>query len=463
MLFHSQVFIFLFAPLAITLYWLLPKRLRLGWLALASYFFYGWWDWRFCFVMLLTTFVDFICGQKIGAATSARARKGWLALSLLVDLGLLGFFKYAAFTAGTVNALLEAAGGAPRLPLLEIVLPVGISFYTFQSLSYTIDVYNGRVKPTRSFIHYMAFVSLFPQLVAGPIVRYKQLGGQLLSLPERLTSRNLSLGLTFFAAGLVKKVLIADRLAYFTDQLWLDWRHLLPAEAWSAALGFSLQLYFDFAGYSLMAIGLGYLLGLSLPQNFNSPYRASDVADFWRRWHISLSTWLRDYLFLRIGGLTVRGRWPALVLTMLLTGLWHGAAWTFVLWGGYHGLLLLVHHGLRHFGIKWRGGWTGSFGTLLLVILGWVLFRAETLPSAMHVLKSMLSLGGLGLGGAVAPAFIAIIVLALLWAIFAPNLYELIHVRQAQPRTWALACLGVLAAVCVMLASESGPFLYYQF
>jgi len=462
-LFCSPIFIFAFAPLAIVGYWLTPLRWRLAWLAAMSYLFYGWWDWRFCFAMLLTTCVDYVAGRMIAGATTPGARRGWLAVSLCVDLGLLGFFKYAAFTAGSLNAALEAFGLTGSLPVLSVVLPVGISFYTFQSLSYTLDIYYGKVKPAKSLLHYMAFVSLFPQLVAGPIVRYSQLGKQLLALPQRLDRRRLNLGLTFFAAGLVKKVLIADQLAYYSDPLWLHWRTLAPAEALAATLGFTLQLYFDFSGYSLMAIGLGYLLGLELPQNFNSPYRSTDAADFWRRWHMTLSFWLRDYVFLRSGGMHRTRRWFALVWTMFLCGLWHGAAWSFVIWGLYHGVLLLVHHGLRALGIRWKGGWWGRIGTLTLVIAGWVVFRAESLPAAMAMLGRILSVAHWAEPAVLSRTFIVLLIGALLWSILAPNLCELIHVRKAQPRRWALAALAFLAAAAMMLSSQSSPFLYYQF
>ena len=463
MLFCSSVFIFAFAPVAIIGYWLAPLRYRLAWLAAASYLFYGWWDWRFCFAMLLTTLVDFTAGRMIAQAKTAGAKRGWLSLSLIVNLGMLGFFKYAAFTVASLNAALSSLGLDSALPVLSLVLPVGISFYTFQSLSYTLDIYYGRVKPATNLLHYAAFVSLFPQLVAGPIVRYSQLGEQLLNLPARLDTRRLNLGLAFFAAGLVKKVLIADRLAYFVDPLWLNWRSLVPAEAASAALGFALQLYFDFAGYSLMAIGLGYLLGLKLPQNFNSPYRATDAADFWRRWHMTLSFWLRDYVFLRIGGLHPTRRWGALVWTMLLCGLWHGAAWNFVIWGGYMGVLLLIHHGLRAMKLRWHGGWLGRFGTLALVIAGWVVFRAESMPAAWAMFKNILDIPRWSSASSLTDTFVILMLAALCWAVFAPNLYTLVHVKQARPRRWAIAVIAILAAIAMMLSSQSSPFLYYQF
>ena len=463
MLFSSQVFIFIFAPLAIAVYWLIPQRYRLGWLVVASYMFYGYWDWRFCGLMIAVTCFSFAAARRIEAAKYASVRRGWLIAAIAANASLLGYFKYAGFLATTLNAVGRFLHAGGPLPVPEMLFPVGISFYVFEAISYTVDVYRRQVKATASLLHFAGFISLFPHLVAGPIMRWRQLGPQLAAIPERLDMARLNLGLCFFAAGLTKKVLIADRLAYFADPLWLDFRHLAPGEAWAATLGYTLQIYFDFSGYSLMAIGLGHLLGLSLPQNFNSPYRATDIADFWRRWHMTLSAWIRDYLFFPLGGMHKLRRWAALFIAMLLAGLWHGAAWTFVIWGGYHGLLLVIHHALRELKLRFRAGWPGRFGMLFLVMLGWVVFRSNGLPMALSMLRTMFSVGRFGETCSVPSAFFAIAIPALLWAVFAPNTYELLHVRQARPRAWALAALGVLAAVAVLLLSDSSPFLYYQF
>jgi len=463
MLFTSAIFIFAFAPIAIVVFWLLPQRWRLHWLTIASYYFYAWWDWRFCLIMLFTTIVDYNAGRQMAVAKSRAQARWWLIASLVANLGMLGFFKYAGFAARTVDAIAALFGGNAHVPILDIVLPVGISFYTFQSMTHTIDIYWRRAKPAAYFMHFAAYVSMFPQLVAGPIVRWKHIDQQLLNFPAHLTWDRLSLGLTFFAAGLIKKMLIADRLAYFVDPLWTDYTHLAPGEAWLAMLGYGLQIYFDFAGYSLMAIGLGHLLGVSIPQNFNSPYRASDITDFWRRWHMTLSSWLRDYLFVALGGLHVTKRWVALLGTMLLAGLWHGAAWTFVLWGGFHGAALTIHHALRALKLKWRGRYWGTAGTLLLVMLGWVLFRAPSLHVAGHIYATLFDVRRLAEPCHVPLDFPAMIVVALAWAIFAPNTYQLIHARQARPRIAVQITLGILAALSVLFLSGSSPFLYYQF
>ncbi len=479
MIFSSQVFIFVFAPLAIGVYWLLPQRWRLHWLVLASYVFYAWADWRFCLLMLTTTVVDFVAAQRIAACdggaggtardseagTAARptCKKLWLLFTLLINLGLLGFFKYAGFFATSFNALFAVIHQPAQIPIVELVFPVGISFYTFVSLGYSIDVYRRAVKPTRDFIQYAAYVSMFPHLVAGPIIRWREVGDQLAHIPRRLASEHAALGCMFFAAGLVKKVLIADRLSFYVDPLWADYTHLSTPEAWAATLGYGLQIYFDFAGYSLMAVGLGLLLGLRLPQNFNSPYRAADIADFWHRWHMTLSTWLRDYVFLTIGGLRVDRRWFAVFFTMVVAGLWHGANWTFVLWGAYHGALLVIHHGLRAAKVKWVGGWPGRIGTLLLVMLGWVLFRAGSFHVARVVYGDLFNLAGLLHAPQIPSAYWPLLILALLWAIFAPNAYDAWLNRGVRPSRAFLVMLGLLAALAVMLLSQSSPFLYYQF
>lgn len=476
MVFNSQVFIFLFAPLAIGIYWLLPVRFRVAWLVLASYLFYTYWDWRFAGLLAAVTVVTYACALGTGAARGRASEGAWFLLAVLANLGMLVWFKYAGLLAQSLDAL----GGAlhlGRVPIPALLYPVGLSFYVFQAISYLADVYRRKTAPTRSLLQFAAFVSLFPHLVAGPLFRWNDVGAQLAALPRRLDPARLNLGLVFFAAGLVKKVLVSDNMAYFSDPLWLDWRHLVPGEAWAAALGYTLQIYFDFAGYSLMALGLGYLLGLDLPQNFNSPYRASDISDFWRRWHMTLSFWLRDYLFTPIANrlaaawrplgfrrAALWGSQAALMVTFGICGLWHGAAWTYAVWGLYHGALQVVHHGLRDgLKLRWRGGWPGRCGTLLLVLLGWVLFRAESFACAGSMLRAMFDLPHLAARCAIPKGFFAVAIPALLWAVFAPNLYELVHVRQARPRVWALIVLGLLVAAAVLLLGDSSPFLYYQF
>jgi alginate O-acetyltransferase complex protein AlgI len=461
-LFPSYIFIFLFGPIAIGVYWALRRqRHRHVWLTLASYFFYGYWDWRFCFLILLSTLVDFFVGRAIGRRSSKRARKYLLVVSLLSNLGLLGFFKYYGFLSGSINALVGWFGHPAPLPGWQIILPVGISFYTFQSMSYTIDVYRRQVEPTNDVWEFTTYVSLFSQLVAGPIVRYREICHALRKLPLKLGAENLNLGLFFFSFGLIKKVLVADRIAYYIDPLFADYINLSPGEAWLAILGYALQLYFDFSGYSLMAIGLGHLMGFRFPQNFNSPYKALNIGDFWRRWHISLSTWLRDYLFFPVA---TSGRlYFALFVTMLLGGLWHGAGWTFIIWGAIHGTWLACHHLFKK--AKWvpRNRIWARFATFTFATFAWVFFRPPTLKVSLAMIGRMFDIGDLLQPVYIADEFLFITLAALLWAMFAPNAYELVYVRKVPPKKWWAIVLGLLTGICILILSESGPFLYYQF
>lgn len=385
----------------------------------------------------------------------------WLILALIVNLGLLGYYKYFMLLLSTLNSISGSLGGGELIGAWNIILPIGISFFTFQAMSYTIDVYLEKVEPTNDFIEFACFVALFPQLIAGPIVRYRWIAHTLRNLPSRLSENNLNLGLFYFSIGLIKKVLVADRLGNFIEPMFANYHDLAPLEAWLAILGFSLQLYFDFAGYSLMAIGLGYLLGFKFPQNFNSPYKAVSISDFWRRWHITLSSWLRDYLYIPLGGRNNRA--VALAVTMLLGGLWHGAAWTFMAWGAYHAILLELHHHLK--GVKWipRNKTWARIGTFLLVTIGWVFFKPPTFEASWVILTKMFDIPGLFVHVEISTGFIAAIVISLGWAMLAPNAVELVRDRGVRPGLYWAVSLGILTTVSVLFFSEGAPFLYFQF
>ena len=465
MLFNSYEFLFFLLPIILAGYYLfLPKASRHVWLVLGSYVFYGWWDYRFCGLLLLTTAIDYMAGARIAASDDPVVKKRWLRLSICSDLSILGFFKYFDLGADTLNRLLEWGGGGAGLPMLHLVLPVGISFYTFQAMSYSIDIYRGHARPARSFVDFACYVSLFPQLVAGPIVRYHELDHQ---LRERSHSwAKGGAGVVLFVLGLSKKVLLADALAPMAD-----WSFSQPAigmaGAWSGLLAYTLQIYFDFSGYSDMAVGLGLMLGFQFPQNFNSPYKSGSITEFWRRWHMSLSSWLRDYLYIPLGG-NRKGEvrtYMNLVLTMLLGGLWHGANWTFVLWGAYHGMLLAIERVLGKRGFGWRlpGILQGAI-TFLLVMGGWVLFRSPTIEGVRTMARGLT--GGQGWGG-IYPwqgtgllAWAALFGgLGMVWCV--KNTWEL----SWRP-SWRLA-LGVMilfcACVMVVFVNSSSPFLYFQF
>lgn len=468
MLFNSYEFLFLLLPLALAGYYVFfrAEKARLVLLTLLSYLFYGWWDYRFCALMVVSTLVDYVAGLRIAASENPGSRRRWLVVSMVANLSLLGFFKYFDLIAGSVNYAAAWAGApAQILPLLHLTLPVGISFYTFQSMSYTIDVYFRQVQAQRSLLTFAFYVSFFPQLVAGPIVRYRDLEEQLRQRAH--TFAKAAAGVSLFILGLAKKVLLADSVApLVADVFAMDRPGLIPA--WLGSLAYAAQIYFDFSGYSDMAVGLGLLFGFRFPQNFNSPYKAVSITDFWRRWHISLSTWLRDYLYVPLGGnrLGALRTYINLFLTMLLGGLWHGANWTFVCWGAYHGVLLALERARPS-----RSLWASAprpvrVGlTFVLVLLGWLIFRCETLGQAGRMLAGMAGIHGLGadyigLYGDTPLPFIGLpVCFALAW--FAPNTWE-IRPRGGPLLAVALAALFV-ACLMVILVNSSSPFLYFQF
>jgi alginate O-acetyltransferase complex protein AlgI len=462
MLFNSPVFLFVFLPITYVGFWLLrTARSRYVWLTVSGYVFYGYWDARFCLLMAFSTLVSYFAGLGFLRWSDHRHRKLCLVIPITVDLLLLGFFKYAGFGLETVRRVVLWIGTDVQVPHLNIILPIGISFYTFHTISYIVDSYRGVIRPTRNFFEFSAYVSLFSQLVAGPIVRFRQIEEDLESLGEARQSRWLYRGISFFVVGMVEKVMIADTLAAFVDPALASYQTLSTGGAWLAMLGYSCQLYFDFSGYSTMAVGLGYMFGLRIPQNFNSPYRALDPSDFWRRWHISLSTCMRDYLYIPFGG-NRGGEWKTfrnLMLTMLIGGLWHGAAWTFVAWGAYHGLLLALY---RKIAPTWDilSAWIRRPAMWLAIVVGWVLFRSHSFEMATVLLQKMFvpTVGVLvpNVGFALAALCVAAV-----WSTAGLNAFEMNHDRSFR-RDLALA--GALAACIAIIAGlGSSPFLYYQF
>jgi D-alanyl-lipoteichoic acid acyltransferase DltB (MBOAT superfamily) len=461
-LFNSHVFLFAFLPLALLGWWGLSRwpTVRLGFLAVASYVFYGWWNWRFVPLLLTTTAVDYAAGHAIVRTEGERGRRAWLVGALTINVALLGYFKYVGFFLHSANGAGGFLGAGHPFPALRVLLPIGISFYTFNSMSYTIDIFRRRVRPADSVVQYAAFVSMFPHLIAGPIVRFADIEGQLRRLRPRLTSELTATGLFFLGAGLVKKVIVADTLAPHVDRLFAGHAHLGLVSGWAAALGYALQLYFDFSGYSDMAVGLAFLLGFRFPQNFNSPYKAQSISDFWRRWHITLSFWFRDYVFIPLGGSrhgrlrTVRN----LAITMLLGGLWHGAAFTFLVWGLLHGAYLIVHNVLRGAGLTPRSAAVNRVITFVAVVAGFVVFRAPSLGAAGDVLAAMTGARGLGTAG-VGAGLAAGIAALVAFVNLAPNTWEL---RLAWRPVYGLA-LGLAAAAAILMISGPTPFLYFRF
>lgn len=394
MLFNSLTF-FVFFAVVFSLYALLNHRWQNRLLLVASYLFYGAWDWRFLCLLIFSTTMDFFFAQRIGAAATARSRKGWVAASMALNLSILGFFKYFNFFTDSFATLLNAVGLHASPPTLRILLPVGISFYTFQSMSYVIDVYRGVLAPTKRWLECVLYVSFFPQLVAGPIERATNLLPQV-QHPRTISDYGISHGAYLILWGLFQKVVLADNVSKIADAVFSN-----PPDGAIATLvgvyAFAVQIYCDFSGYSNIARGVALMLGFRLMLNFRNPYFASNPSDFWKRWHISLSTWLRDYLYIPLGGnrssaaITQRN----LMLTMLLGGLWHGAAWTYVAWGLFHGLLLVGHRFVQKlFGPARENGWKPIhilkvIGFFHLVCISWLLFRANTFAQAWSMLGAL--------------------------------------------------------------------------
>ena len=469
MVFTSSIFLYTFLPAFLLLYLLCPRAGKSLLIAAGSFVFYGWWKPAFVVLLFASSAVDYWLAQRIEGDRQAGVGNGrrWLVVSIVANLSLLGWFKYANFGVQTFRALLHSLGFAGDFAWVDVVLPVGISFYTFQTMSYTIDVYRGEVKTAARFVDFLCYVSMFPQLVAGPIVRYSVVEHE---LQHRVHSwAKVHRGILFFQVGMVKKLLLADALAPTADRAFSlpDAGNLGAADSWLGIAAYTFQIYFDFSGYSDMAIGLGLMLGFHFPINFDAPYRSQSITDFWRRWHISLSTWLRDYLYVSLGGnrLGTLRTYINLMVTMLLGGLWHGASWNFLAWGGYQGGWLVLERlaGKR----PWYGPLPGFVRigiTFVIVMFGWVLFRARDLGHAVTYAGSMFGLGqtaGATPGLLESAPWVELGIAALVaWTM--PTSQR--AVARAHPTfVLALQVFFVLAALHLRATPENIPFLYFQF
>jgi len=405
MLFNSLIFVGFITIVFIT-YPRLSFRKQNLFLLFASYVFYGYWDWRFTPLLLLSTVIHFLAGKYIYLTADQKKRKWLLIASISSSLGILGFFKYFNFFIDSAGMLLTTFGLDPHLQVLRIILPIGISFYTFHPMTYTIDIYNGKLKPTDNFFDFALFVSFFPQLVAGPIVRAKDLLPQILK-PRRVTRGIIMTGMNLVLLGFFKKVAISDTLSPIVESVFSSPADMSSGQLLTGVYAFSLQIYGDFSGYTDIARGISLILGFRLIENFNAPYLSRNVTEFWRRWHISLSTWLRDYLYIPLGG-NRHGKfftYRNLMITMFLGGLWHGAAWTFVVWGVLHGAYLSIHHMLlkgQTPDFTWPskvGRWTVEvimiFLTFHLVAFTWIFFRAPDFQNALLYFEGLFQLNQL--------------------------------------------------------------------
>ncbi|MGD9854099.1 MAG: MBOAT family protein [Planctomycetaceae bacterium] len=481
MTFNSWTFLY-FLGVVLPVYYCLSRRAQNVFLLVASYVFYGWWDWRFLSLLWASTAVDFVVGQRLGKTTTAapRTRRAWLLVSLAANLGILGFFKYMNFFAESAVVALREIGLAIEPITLNIVLPVGISFYTFQTLAYTIDVYRGRIRPTTDLVDFALYVAFFPQLVAGPIERAEHLLPAFAN-PRRVTGSHLTGGVGLILTGLLRKVAIADYLSGTVTEAFSSPQNAPPLKLLIGLYSFALVIYGDFAGYSDIARGTSRLLGVELMVNFQRPYAASSITEFWRRWHISLSTWLRDYLYIPLGGNrhgTVR-TYVNLMLTMLLGGLWHGANWRFIIWGGLHGISLAVHKlwlqvGSRQSPTVRTKSPAGVFlrlssvlATFHLVCLTWIFFRADTLADSWAYVGGLLRFSEY--------EFSNLQMIAAHRLIMAFGITLLIDGCKAvlESKGWAFAdivpvwqgvAFGTALLVLFLLGDRSyAPFIYFQF
>ncbi len=462
----SEFFVFLAVVLGL-LALLRGESARRNTLLVASYIFYGWWDWRFCGLMFGTTAIDYYAARWIERAPTERGRRIGLVVAVVSNLGVLVAFKYTNFFIESLQPLLESAG--IRIPHLAIVLPVGISFFTFQAMSYVIDVYRGELRASRSLRDLSLFIAFFPQLIAGPIVRGSWFMPQLDRI-HPLSLWNIREGTRHFFRGFMKKVLFADTLAVFVDHVWAHPGDFTAPVVWLAVVAYAGQIYYDFSGYSDMAVGLGRMLGFEFPVNFRHPYRSLDVTEFWRRWHITLSTWLRDYLYIPLGGNRKgRGRTYAnLAVTMLLGGLWHGAAWTFVVWGALHGAALALHK----LWLEWRGpqarpgtvagrliSWAGTF---LFVLVTWVFFRSPDFQTAAVVLRKMAFLEPGGVRWFYLQAMVIILVAVLLHVTVVLRRDRELLPDLQRPAGWVLL-IGGFVLILMFAPLGTSPFIYFQF
>jgi alginate O-acetyltransferase complex protein AlgI len=468
-IFPSYGFLLLFLPVTLLLWHYLRGRtqLRLLSLTLMSYVFYGWWDARFVTLLVASTVIDYWAAQQIVSSPNPRVRRTWLALSLCGNLGVLGIFKYFDFFMNSAQSALHWIGVDVQPPLLHVVLPLGISFYTFHSLSYTYDIYKGTSRPAKDLLHYAAYIAMFPHLVAGPIVRYAHIEEQLRVSPLVATPGDeIAEGIWLFVIGVVKKIWIADLVAPMVNVAFDGSGTPNVVVAWAGVLAYPFQLYFDFSGYTDMARGLGKLIGFNFPINFDSPYKSANISDFWNRWHITLSNFLRDYVFIPLGGSrdgmkrTVRN----LLITMFLGGLWHGAGWTFILWGTFHGAMLATHAVWRSTGRKLPQLPSVAI-TFACVSFGWILFRAPSMARFNEVLRGLVGLGG-PISVAEASHWLQLNRMECLSLLFAMTVAFLAPNSQQLPKPTrpihGFALAAVLLATMTTFMKET-PFLYFQF
>ena len=486
MVFTTHLFVFYFLPLFLLTYYVMPFRWRTGLIGIASLLFYAWANPWWCLVMMFSTTVDYLCGRVLAYQANlplapdgdyvgipkdmprTTGMKLTMWVSVISNLLFLMYFKYIGFATENLAALAEKFGMGPdAVPVFRVILPIGISFYTFQSMSYCIDIYRGDARPMRRIMNFFAFETLYPQLVAGPIVRYLEISEQ---LNHRVhTVEKFARGVAFFAMGMAMKILLANPMGHVADRAF-DAAGLAWYDAWYGVVAYAFQIYFDFAGYSNMAIGLALMIGFVFPQNFNQPYRADSITDFWRRWHITLSTFLRDYLYIPLGGNRLGGTrtYVNLMTVMVIGGFWHGASWNFIIWGAIHGVVLAAER------MQGKDSFYRSLPrplrvgiTFAIVCLAWVFFRADTLPQAWGYLASLFGLATVTVGSVATastmytPYHVIMFLIAVLVVWKGPETW--VFTRTLDVRR-AAVCMTLLAVSIVLMWSQAeNPFLYFRF
>lgn len=481
MVFSSALFLTRFLPLLLLVYFLADKKYKNAILLVASIFFYSWKAPRFIFMILGTTLLDFFLVQKMFEADNQKRKKLFLVLSLCVNLGLLVYFKYCGFFIANINEMLSWFG-AGAIPWTKIALPIGISFYTFESMTYVVDVYRGIHAPQKKFSSYLLYIIFFPKLIAGPIVRYHEIADQLTERNE--TNEDRLIGFIRFCTGLAKKVLIANYLGQFATAVFgtfdgtvhgMNPATLHVSTAWIGALAFTFQIYFDFSGYSDMAIGLGRMFGFRIPENFNQPYLADSVTDFWRRWHITLGAWMKNYLYIPLGGNRVSPRrvYLNLFIVFLISGFWHGASWNFILWGCWHGFFLVIE---RLFLLKLYAKLFRPLRiaiTFFVVLIGWIMFDVQGIRTGFHYIGALFGAGNATDAFVISPKAIIFLCIAAFFSFFSFSsaTKKFSEMWYSGKFKWqiglpvaVITCLLLFCLSLSYLTSESfNPFIYFRF
>lgn len=473
MVFSSIIFLFYFLPLFFLLYYLSPAKIKNYVILIFSILFYAWGAPKFIFVVLASMIVNFYLVKEL--YNKNKYSKLFLILSLLINVGILAFFKYSNFFVENLNSFLSLIG-IKNIHWVRIALPIGISFFTFQSITYTIDVYRNVHKPLKKLSDYLVYILMFPQLVAGPIIRFNTIADQIIDRQKNETDLNRILGFQRFCIGLAKKVLIANPLGEGVDALYSAMPDGITSLAvWVAALGYTMQIYFDFSGYSDMAIGIGRMIGFNFPENFNNPYISKSISEFWRRWHITLGTWMRDYLYIPLGGNRVSSArlYLNLWIVFLLSGLWHGASWNFVIWGAYHGLFLILDRLFLLKILKKIGNVPSVLFTFFVTLVGWVFFRVEEFDLAIFYLKKMFMFDGTGLELHHQSKFFAALVVAIVFSFLTlfkfgrkAEQYSFFSSNYSNGRlisNFIISLILLIISVSYITASGFNPFIYFRF